>query len=464
MSENDRSPAARGGRLDLGDLEAQVRSGALDTVIVCMTDLQGRLIGKRLTGRFFLETQAGPQLFCDYLLATDMEMSLVPGYAAASWERGYGDFSLIPDLATLRRVPWLPGTAIVLCDVADRDGKDLDHSPRQILKRQISRLASLGYRADMAAELEFYLFEESFTEARRKEYRGITPSSWYPEDGHVFQTSKDEPFIRLVRNMMEAADIPIEGSKAEWSPGQQEINLQYAEALEMADRLVLYKNGCKELAHQAGKSISFMAKVDPSLAGNSFHTHLSLHEAAGGSPAFHDPNEPGGMSRLMQNALAGALNNAPAATYFWAPNINSYRRFRPGTFAPTNLAWSHDNRTASLRVIGSGRSLRFECRIPGADVNPYLAFAALLAGAIDGIEAQTPLVAVQSGDGYQASDAATIPLSLRDALRELDGSTAFREALGDRAVDHYLRCGRRELEEFDAAVTDWEKIRLFERG
>ncbi|WP_420104368.1 glutamine synthetase family protein [Bosea sp. (in: a-proteobacteria)] len=464
MSENDLSPAARGGRLNLQGLEAQVRGGAIDTVIVCMTDLQGRLIGKRLTGRFFLETQAGPQLFCDYLLATDMEMSLVPGYAAASWERGYGDFSLVPDLATLRRVPWLPGTAIVLCDVADREGRDLEHSPRQILKRQLSRLAALGYRANMAAELEFYLFDDSFSEARRKEYRGITPSSWYPEDGHVFQTSKDEPFIRVIRNMMEAADIPIEGSKAEWSPGQQEINLQYAEALEMADRLVLYKNGCKELAHQAGKSISFMAKVDPSLAGNSFHMHLSLDRAESGTPAFYDADEPSGMSPVMRHALAGAMNNASAATYFWAPNINSYRRFRPGTFAPTHLAWSHDNRTASFRVIGHGPSLRFECRIPGADVNPYLAFAALLAGAIDGVETRAELRPAQSGDGYQSSGASTIPLSLHDALQALDQSSALREALGDHAVDHYMRCGRRELEEFAAAVTDWEKIRLFERG
>lgn len=455
---------SRAGRLTRQELETAIRSGEVDTVIVCMTDLQGRLIGKRLTGRFFLETEAGPQLFCDYLLATDMEMTLVPGYRAASWERGYGDFALVPDLATLRRVPWLPGTAIVLADVTDRAGTPLAHSPRQMLKRQIERLAALGYRADMAAELEFYLFEESFAEARRKEYRNITPSSWYPEDGHIFQTTKDEPFIRQIRNMMEAADIPIEGSKAEWSAGQQEINLQYAEALEMADRLTLYKNGCKELAHQAGKSISFMAKVDAAFAGNSFHIHLSLRNRRDGRSAFFDPDRAEGHSRLFDHALAGAIAHAPAATYFWAPTINSYRRFRAGTFAPTRLGWSLDNRTAAFRVIGAGQSLRFECRVPGADVNPYLAFAALLASAIAGIEAGLALPPAQSGDGYEAGEAPTIPTSLRDALVALAGSAALRDAFGADAIEHYVHCGRWELSEFDKIVTDWERIRLFERG
>ncbi len=456
-----RKPAA--GRLTMEELRQAVAEGAIDTVIVAMTDMQGRLIGKRLTARFFLETGAGQQLFCDYFLATDMEMTLVPGYEAASWARGYGDFALVPDLSTLRAIPWLPRTAMLLADVATPAGVALDHSPRQMLRRQLGRLADLGLAADMAAELEFYLFNETFEEARAHRYEALKFSSWYPEDGHIFQTSKDEPYIRAIRNLMEAADIPVEGSKAECSPGQQEINLQYAEALETCDRLVLYKNGCKEIAHQIGKSVSFMAKLDQGLAGNSCHIHISLRDIGSGKAAFHDAGRPGGMSDTFRHFLAGAIAHAPAATFFYAPNVNSYKRFSAGTFAPTRLAWSVDNRTTAYRVLGQGRSLRFECRVPGADANPYLAFAALIASGLQGMEDRLELADAFVGDAYGADEVPRIPGALHRALDHLEASSVFRHAFGEDVVAHYLHCGRWELGAFEGAVTDWEKIRLFER-
>lgn len=451
------------GRLTLDELKDAVSKGEIDTVIVAMTDMQGRLIGKRLTARFFLETNVSPQLFCDYFLATDMEMTLVPGYESASWAKGYGDFALVPDISTLRAIPWLPKTAVVLSDVISSAGVPLDHSPRQVLRKQLSRLADLGFAADMAAELEFYLFNQTFEDARASKYENLKFSSWYPEDGHIFQTSKDEPYIRAIRNLMELADIPVEGSKAECSPGQQEINLQYAQALETCDRLVLYKNGCKEIAHQMGKSVSFIAKLGENLSGNSCHIHLSLRNLETGASGFFDPSREGGMSDLFKQFLAGAIRHAPAATYFYAPNINSYKRFTAGTFAPTRLAWSVDNRTTAYRVLGQGKSLRFECRVPGADANPYLAFAALIASGLQGIEEGLELEDAFAGDAYGADNVPRIPGALYRSLDQLEASSAFAKALGGDVVRHYLHCGRWELGAFEGAVTDWEKLRLFER-
>ena len=463
-----RNPIAFGngsptGRLTLDELKDAVSKGEIDTVIVAMTDMQGRLIGKRLTARFFLETNVSPQLFCDYFLATDMEMTLVPGYESASWAKGYGDFALVPDISTLRAIPWLPKTALVLSDVTSSAGVPLDHSPRQVLRNQLSRLAGLGFAADMAAELEFYLLNQTFEDARASKYENLKFSSWYPEDGHIFQTSKDEPYIRAIRNLMELADIPVEGSKAECSPGQQEINLQYAQALETCDRLVLYKNGCKEIAHQMGKSVSFMAKLGENLSGNSCHIHLSLRNLETGASGFFDPSREGGMSDLFKQFLAGAIRHAPAATYFYAPNINSYKRFTDGTFAPTRLAWSVDNRTTAYRVLGQGKSLRFECRVPGADANPYLAFAALIASGLQGIEEGLELEDAFVGDAYGADTVPRIPGALYRSLDRLEASSAFAKALGEDVVRHYLHCGRWELGAFESAVTDWEKLRLFER-
>ena len=465
VADSDRSMKCStvAGRLTLEQLRSAISEGSIDTVIVAMTDMQGRLIGKRLTARFFLEGNVSPQLFCDYFLATDMEMTLVPGYASASWERGYGDFALIPDMSTLRAVPWLPKTAIVLSDVTTSDGASLEHSPRQMLRRQLRRLADRGFAADMAAELEFYLFNQSYEDARNAKYDNLKFSSWYPEDGHIFQTSKDEPYVRAIRNLMERADIPVEGSKAECSPGQQEINLQYAEALETCDRLALYKNGCKEIAHQLGKSISFMAKLGETLSGNSCHIHLSLRNLETGAAGFYDQSREDGMSELFRQFLAGAIKHAPAATYFYAPNINSYKRFTAGTFAPTRLAWSVDNRTTAFRVLGNRKSLRFECRLPGADANPYLAFAALIACGLQGVEEKLVLESAYAGNAYEADDVSRIPSALYRSLDRLEGSSALKAAFGEDVVGHYLHCGRWELGAFEGAVTDWEKNRLFER-
>jgi glutamine synthetase len=361
-------------------------------------------------------------------------------------------------------VPWLPGTAIVLADVLDAKGAPVPHSPRQMLKRQLERLAEAGFDAEMAGEYEFYLYNQTYEEARAGDYRSLKPSAWYPEDGHVFQTTKDEPYVRAVRRLMEQADIPIQGSVAEWGPGQQEINLRHAPALEMADRLMLFKNGCKEIAHLMGRAVTFMAKIDRDVAGSSCHIHLSLTERATGSAAFPDPAGPHGMSRTFRHFLAGAVRHAPAAMPFWAPTVNSYRRFRAGTFAPVGFAWSLDNRTAGFRVVGSGPALRFECRIPGADANPYLAFAALIAGGLAGLGQEEALGPMHRGDAYTAEGAPPVPASLGDAVAALESSDAFAAAFGPEVVRHYARYARWELSEFDAVVTDWERIRLFERG
>ena len=452
------------GRLKRDELSAAVRNGTLDTVVLCMTDMQGRFNGKRLTGRFFVDSNFAGTQICNYLLATDMELTLIPGFEAASWESGYGDFTLLPDLGTLRRIDWLPGTALVLCDVVDSQRRPLAHSPRQMLQKQIARLADLGYVADMAGEFEFYLYNNTLQEARVKCYRQLEPSSWYPEDGVIFQTTRDEPVIRAIRNGMERSGIPIESSKGEWGPGQQEINLQYCEALEMADRSVIYKHGAKEIAAQHGKSATFMAKVDEQQAGSSFHIHVSLRHRDSGQSAFYDPRAQQGMSQTFRHFLAGAIANADAATFFWAPTINSYKRFRASTFAPTRLAWSVDNRTTGFRVLGGGQELRLECRVAGADANPYLAFSALLAAGIDGIDRQRELEPATAGNSYAATNLRSIPKSLASAVHQLDESNVMREAFGTQVVDHYVHSGRWEMEQFDLAVTDWERLRLFERG
>lgn len=449
-------------RMSADDLALMVKEGHIDTVLVCMTDMQGRLIGKRLTGRYFVKSAMGPSDFCEYLLATDLEMALVPGYAAASWESGYGDFTLMPDLSTLRIVPWLPGTAMVLCDVVDRSGQPFAHSPRAILKRQIGRLAQHGLRAQMAAEYEFYVADGSYADIRAGGYRDIALSSPVPQDGHIFQSTKDEPLLRRLRQMLEAAGIPVEGSKAEWSGGQHELNLEYCDALEMADRLVVTKNACKEIAHQEGKAVTFMAKLDSGLAGSSMHMHLSVERIADGSSAFVEHGDPGGMSSIFQHFLGGAIRHAPAATLFWAPYVNSYRRFREGSFAPTRLAWSEDNRSTAFRVVGQGRARRFECRVPGADANPYLAFAALIAAGIAGLEEAEPLQSPLQGNGYGRTDIGRIPADLPAALAALENAPAMHAALGPDVVQHYLHAGRHEYARFQAEVTDHERRQLFE--
>jgi glutamine synthetase len=452
------------GNLDLDTLKRLVKSGEIDTVLVCMVDMQGRLIGKRYTGHFFLESGVKASHNCNYLLTVDMEMEPVPGYKAASWELGYGDFVLKPDLNTLRRVPWLPGTALVISDVYDHHGHEVPHSPRQVLRRQLERARKLGYRVMMAGELELYVFDESFESAHAKDYKNLKPSGWYIEDYHMLQTSKEEPLIRAIRNHMDAAGVPVEVSKGEWGPGQEEINLKYAEALEMADRIAIYKNGAKEIAYQQGKAITFMAKFDYGLAGNSFHLHSSLWDVKSGKALFYDKNGPDHMSKLFHQFLAGQLNCAREATYFFAPYINSYKRFQAGTFAPTKAVWSFDNRTTGFRIVGENSALRSECRIPGADVNPYLAFAAALASGLHGIENKMELEPQFKGNAYEAKRIREVPKTLREALALLDKSKAMRAAFGDDVIDHYIHAGNWEQFEYDRRVTDWERTRMFERG
>jgi glutamine synthetase len=450
------------GNLDLDTLDQEVASGAIDTVLVCMVDMQGRLIGKRVTGHYFLEQAVEEVHACDYLLALDLEMEPVPGYRVASWDLGYGDFAIRPDLATLRRIPWLEGTALVLGDVVDHHGVDLAHSPRAILKRQLARAADLGFAVYMASELEFYVFDEPFDAARQKRYRELKTAGWYIEDYHIFQTTKEEGFIRAIRNHMDAAGIPVEFSKGEWGPGQAELNLRYAEALEMADRHAIYKNGVKEIAFLQGKAVTFMAKWDFSLAGSSCHVHTSLCDAASGAPAFADAA--GAPTSVFDGFLAGQLALARDLTFFLAPYINSYKRFQAGSFAPTKAIWSRDNRTAGFRVVGAGPSLRVECRIPGADANPYLAFAALLAAGLHGIEQGLEPGPAYTGNAYIGADIPEVPKTLREALDYLDQSAPLRAALGDEVVDHYLHCGRWEQFEYDRRITDHELIRGFERA
>ncbi len=452
------------GILDLETLRGLVNRGEIDTVLVCFPDMQGRLIGKRVTGRFFVEHAVNELHACDYLLTVDMEMEPVPGYKAASWALGYGDFGVKADLKTLRRIPWLPGTALVLGDCVDHDGNDLPHAPRSILKRQVARAREKGYVAMMGSELELYVINESFEAARAKNYRDLDLASWYSEDYHIFQTTKEEELIRAIRNAMDEAGIEVEFSKGEWGPGQEEINLRYAEAVEMADRHTIYKNGAKEIAYLQGKAITFMAKWRYDLAGNSCHLHSSLWDAQTGQPLFYDESAPLGMSKLFRHYLAGQLALIRDMTYFLAPYINSYKRFQAGSFAPTKAVWSRDNRTAGFRVLGPGAGTRVECRIPGGDVNPYLAFAATIAAGLYGIENELELEPIFEGDAYQGEGAREIPKTLREAIEALDNSAALREAFGDDVVDHYVHTGRWEQAEYDRRVTDWEVIRYFERA
>ncbi len=446
------------GRLELEYLAEQVEHGEVDTVVAAFTDMQGRLVGKRVTGRFFLEAVKDEWHACNYLLTVDMEMEPVPGFKAASWERGYGDFAVRPDLATLRRIPWLPGTALVLGDIVDHDGNEVPHSPRAILKRQLARLAGMGFSAKMASELEFYVFDDSYAAAREKHYRDLKTAGWYIEDYHILETTKREPLMRAIRNGMHAAGIPVQESKGEWGPGQEELNLVYAEALEMADRHVVYKNGVKEIAYLQGKAVSFMAKWRPDLAGNSCHIHTSLWDSD--RPAFVEGH---GESELFRQFLAGMLALGPEITYFLAPYVNSYKRFQAGSFAPTSMVWSRDNRTAGFRVLGHGPATRIECRVGGADVNPYLAYAALLAAGLHGVERGLACPPVFSGDAYAARDIPTVPATLHEAVDRLDRSEALRAALGGEVVDHYVHAGRWEQRCYDKAVTDWEMVRYFER-
>lgn len=453
------------GNLTLDELAQAVADGSIDTVLVAQVDMQGRLMGKRFQAEFFLDSAHRETHSCNYLFATDMEMETVPGYKSTSWEAGYGDYVMKPDLATLRRVPWLPGTALVLCDTLDHHTHELvPHAPRTMLRRQVARLEAMGLQAMMASELEFFLFRQSFEELAAAGYRGMTPISPYNEDYHIFQTSKEEDVMRAIRTGLTAAGIPVENTKGEASAGQEEVNVTYAGALEAADGHAVVKNAVKEIAWSRGRAVTFLAKYDFRQAGSSCHVHQSLR-TLDGEPAFFDPDGEHGMSKLMRHYVAGLLAHASEITYFLAPYINSYKRFMAGTFAPTKAIWSSDNRTAGYRLVGEGtKSVRIECRVGGSDLTPHLAYAALIAAGVAGIENELALEPEFTGDAYGARRAREIPKTLRDATEALRRSAMLRAALGDEVVEHYVHAARWEQSEYDRRITDWEVARGFERA
>ena len=448
----------------LDQLKADVKAGTIDTVLVAFPDMQGRLIGKRFQAEFFLDGAIDETHACDYLMANDIDMEPVPGYEAANWGRGYGDFVMKPDVATLMKCTWLEGTALILADLVDHHHHEpIPHSPRAILKAQLARLEKLGLTANFASELEFYLFDETFRSAYDKGYRDLTTAGYYIEDYHIFQTTKEEGVIRDMRRQLQASGIPVENSKGEWGPGQEELNVRYADALTMADRHVVMKNGMKEIAHNHGKAITFMAKWDFGLAGSSSHIHMSLANKKGN--AFVDAKDPLGMSEMMKSYVQGLLTYAHDITYFLAPYINSYKRFQVGTFAPTKAIWSSDNRTAGFRLCGENtKGVRIECRIGGADLNPYLAYAGLIAAGLKGIEDKLTLEAPYSGDAYSGEKLREVPKTLRDAIDALKKSKMLKEALGAKVVTHYVHTAEWEQFEYDRRVTDWELKRGFERS
>ncbi|RAJ36893.1 glutamine synthetase [Kitasatospora sp. SolWspMP-SS2h] len=448
------------GRLTVERLRELVAAGEVETVVLAVTDMQGRLQGKRLDAGYFLaEVLAGGAEGCGYLLAVDVEMNTVDGYTVSSWESGYGDLVFAPDPATLRMVPWHPATAMVQCDLAHHDGTPVAVSPRQVLRRQLERLAGYGWGAYVGTELEFLVFRDSYERAWEKHYQDLTPVNQYNVDYSILGTARIEPLLRRLRTGMTGAGLTVESAKGECNLGQHEIAFHYADALTTCDDHAVYKTGAKEIAAQESVSLTFMAKYDQR-EGNSCHVHLSLRDERG-HPVF--PGEGAhGFSRTMEHFLAGQLACLDGFALLLAPTVNSYKRYVPGSFAPTAIAWGRDNRTCALRVVGHGSSLRFENRVPGGDVNPYLAVAALIAAGLHGVEHQLPLEAEFTGNAY-ASDAPRVPGTLREAIDRFERSEAATEAFGKDVVRHYAHAGRVELAAYDAAVTDWERRRGFER-
>jgi glutamine synthetase len=439
----------------LEELEAAQAAGTIDTVVLALTDMQGRLQGKRLTASHFLEAVAehGAES-CNYLLAVDVDMRPVEGFEMSSWERGYSDMLLRPDLETLRRVPWQEGTAMCLADVAWLDGSEVVASPRQILRRQLARLAERGWQAKAGTELEFIVFRDTYEEAWLKGYRDLRPANLYNVDYSLLGTARVEPLIRRIRNSMAAAGMRVEDSKGECNHGQHEINFHFADALRTADEHAIYKNGAKEIAAEEGMAITFMAKLDER-EGSSCHIHFSLADADG--PVFARERQ------LFDSFLAGQLACLREMTLMLAPQINSYKRFASASFAPTTVAWGHDNRTCSLRVVGHGDSLRFENRVGGADLNPYLALSAIIASGLHGLDSGLELEPPLEGNAYQAHERPHLPATLRDARELFAASEVAESAFGREVVAHYLNAADVELEAFQAAVTDWERVRGFER-
>ncbi|HEX5016244.1 MAG TPA: glutamine synthetase family protein [Actinomycetes bacterium] len=454
------------GMLRLEQLKSAVEKGDIDTVVIAIVDMQGRLQGKRTAARYFLNEVAkhGTE-GCNYLLAVDVDMNTVDGYAMSSWSTGYGDFVMHPDFDTLRLTPWQPGTAMLVADLQWEDGSDVVASPRQILRRQLARLADLGLTAYVGTELEFIVFRDSYEEAWDKGYRDLNPANQYNVDYSLLGTARIEPLLRRIRNSMESAGLYVESAKGECNLGQHEIAFRYDEALRTADNHSIYKEAAKEIAAQEGMSLTFMAKYNER-EGNSCHIHISVRGNGNGhpdgAPVMADAGDHAELSPLGRNFVAGQLAHLRELTLFSAPNVNSYKRFVPGSFAPTTVAWGRDNRTCAIRLVGHGEALRMENRVPGGDINPYLAVSALVAAGIDGIEQGMDLEDALVGNAYER-DLPKVPHTLDDALRLWEGSSFARSAFGDDVVDHYANMAKVELQSFNSTVTDWERRRNFER-
>ena len=461
MPELTGGHGTRRGMLTLEQLRVVVGEGEVDTVVLAFTDMQGRLQGKRLAAEFFLDEVAEHYSEgCNYLLAVDVDMNTVDGYAMSSWDRGYGDFVLVPDMATLRRVPWHDGTVLVIADLTWLDGAPVVASPRQILAAQTARLAERGLVALAGTELEFVVYRDTYEQAAAKDYRDLVPANQYNVDYSILGTSRIEPLLRRIRNEMAGAGLYVESAKGECNLGQHEIAFRYAEAVATCDNHSLYKTGAKEIAAQEGMSITFMAKPN-AREGNSCHIHLSVRGSGDGA-AVMAGDEPYGLSKLGEHFLAGLLDGMRELTLCYAPNINSYKRYVPGSFAPTSVRWGPDNRTCALRLVGHGHSLRVENRTPGGDVNPYLAVAAMIAAGLHGVDNELPLEPPVTGNAY-TDTTARVPHTLRDALDLWEKSELARQSFGAEVVEHYANYARVELAAFDAAVTDWELRRCFER-
>jgi glutamine synthetase len=448
--------------LSVEDLTAEANTGTIDTVVAAFTDMQGRLVGKRIDVSYFLDEVADHGIEgCNYLLALDMEMDPVPGYEMANWERGYGDFAIAPDLGTLRRIPWLDRTALVLCDVVHHDGSPVTVSPRQVLIAQYERAQQMGFTPLFASELEFYLYKQSYAEAHEQDYRELTPTIPYILDYHILATTMDENVLGQIRRGMQGAGIPVEFSKGEAWYGQHELNMRYADAVTSADRHAIYKNGVKEIAFLNGVSATFMAKPSEKDIGSSCHIHSSLVQADSGDSVFVDGHEE---TDTFRHYIGGLRARIRELALLIAPSVNSYKRYASESWAPTSISWGRDNRTCGFRVVGHGQSRRAECRIPGADVNPYLGYAALLAAGLDGIENGTDPGPELVGNAYAAGEAEPFPSTLREAVDLWEASTFARAAFGDDVWRHYLNYGRTEQRLFDEVVTDYERRRMFERG
>jgi glutamine synthetase len=446
--------------MNANELKTRIEEGEIDTVIVAIPDVFGRLVGKRFTGQFYLESVAEHGTHgCNYLLTVNIEMDPMDGFKLANWEAGFGDFAMRPDPSSIRILPWQPGAALVICDFVRDAGDYVLEAPRSVLRRQVDALGKQGYICKTASELEFYLFNNSYPDAFAEGYRNLTPSSDYRIDYHTMQPAREEMLFRAVRNQMCAAGVPVESSKGEWGRGQHEVNFVYGDPIPIADMHTVFKQGIKEIAAQQGRSITFMAKPSMSEAGNSCHIHCSLWKD--GRNAFADGSA--GQTKLFRQFLGGLLKYSRELCYFFGPTINSYKRYQPGSWAPTKMAWSHDNRTVGFRVVGHGNGLRIENRMPGADANPYLAFAATMAAGMAGIRENLDCGEDYRGNAYVDTHLKALPSSLKEAIELLRGSKLAREAFGEEVVEFYAHTGSLEIQAFNNSVTDWEKIRYFER-